>query len=114
MNRVLIVEDDSWTRYALARIFGHEGWEVRTASTVAEGIDLVDSGPDCIVLDLSLPDGNGSAILRKIREEGRSIRVVLCTRFADTHLAEIVRSLSPDAVISKPVEVEELLKACGP
>jgi CheY-like chemotaxis protein len=112
MYSVLIIEDDTWTQYALGRIFGHEGWAVRSASTVAEGLDLLETEPDCIVLDLALPDGSGAAILRKIREEGHPIRVVLCTRYADAHLAEVIRALRPDAVIAKPVEVDALLRAC--
>lgn len=112
MSEILIVEDDAWTGYALARIFLHHGYTVRTASTVAEGLELLDAGPDCVILDLSLPDGNGAAILRKVREEGRASRVVLCTRFAGVDHSDMVRSLKPDAVVTKPVEVGDLLEAC--
>lgn len=112
MNVVLIVEDDAWTRHALARILGHHGYAVRTASTVAEGLDLLDPEPDCVILDLSLPDGSRAAILRKIRDEGRKSRVVLCTVLSDANKRESIESLIPDAVVPKPVDVSDLLKAC--
>jgi DNA-binding response OmpR family regulator len=35
------------------------GWEVQSASTLQDGIALLDSKPDCVILDLMLPDGDG-------------------------------------------------------
>ena len=112
MNLVLIVEDDAWTRHALSRIFRHQGWKVKTASTVAEGLDLVGLKPECVILDLSLPDGSGAAILRKIRDEGLSSRVVLCTVLSDAEKLGSIESLKPDAIVTKPVEVDDLIDAC--
>src|SRR6476620_11471683 len=76
---LLLVDDDSWTRYALARILGQHGWNVALASTVAEGLDLLATHPSCMILDLQLSDGDGAAVLRQIREDGLAIRVVVCT-----------------------------------
>lgn len=112
MNFILIVEDDAWTRNALCRIFSHHGWDVRTAATLAEGLVLVESEPACVVIDMALPDGSGAAILRKIRDEGRACRVVLCTVLADADKLDCIESLRPDAIIAKPVDVGELIEAC--
>src|SRR4051794_524857 len=67
---VLIVDDDHWTRKALASILRHHGWCTVGASTLAEGLERLHDRPSGIILDLSLPDGCGEAILREVRETG--------------------------------------------
>src|SRR5947209_15819395 len=77
---MMVVEDDSWTRTALASILKHKGWEVVVASTLAQGLEAIrHSAPDCMILDLALPDGRGEAILRQVRESGLPTRVIVCT-----------------------------------
>jgi DNA-binding response OmpR family regulator len=109
---LILVEDDSWTRYALARILGQHGWKVVSGSTVAEGLSLLGSRPSCVILDLQLSDGDGAAVLRQIREDGLDIRVVVCTAVIDERRLEGVKSLRPDAIVHKPIEMNELLSAC--
>lgn len=113
-NLVLIVEDDRWTRKALASIFRHLGWDVLAASTLAEGLELLQAEPDCIILDLSLPDGCGEAILRQVREAGLPSRVVVCSVIVDPGRLEGVRALRPDALFQKPIDVEQVLSVCRP
>jgi two-component system, OmpR family, KDP operon response regulator KdpE len=112
MKLLLIVEDDAWTRYALERLLKNRGWLVITASSLADGLERLDEGPDCVVVDLGLPDGNGEAILRRVREQRLDTRVIICTSIVDEIRLEGLESLRPDAVITKPVEVEELHQAC--
>jgi two-component system OmpR family response regulator len=110
---MLVVEDDSWTRSALASILKHKGCDVRVASSVVQGLELLkESVPDCIILDLTLPDGSGELILRHVREEGLTTRVVVCTAIHDARRLEGVRSLRPDALFVKPIDVDEILGAC--
>jgi two-component system, response regulator YesN len=114
MNRLLIVEDDAWTRYALERLLRNRGWNVITASNLADGLERLDEAPHCVVVDLALPDGNGEAILRRVREQGLTSRVIICTSMMDEIRLEGLKSLRPDAVLRKPVEVEDLHQACCP
>jgi DNA-binding response OmpR family regulator len=110
---ILIVEDDCWTRTALARILQYKGWDVAVAGTVALGLELVmQSSPDCVILDLLLPDGNGEIILRQVRESKLPTRVVVCTSIFEPGRLEGVRKLQPDALFVKPIDVEEMLLAC--
>jgi two-component system KDP operon response regulator KdpE len=74
--RLLIVEDHHDIRAALRRLLVHRGWQVLEAASIAEGLALLDPPPDCIILDLMLPDGDGETVLRKVRAEGLPIRVV--------------------------------------
>src|SRR5215213_5025920 len=80
---LLIVEDDSSTRYILTRILEQQGWKVVAVPTVAEGLGLLDAKPACVVVDLQLADGRGESLLRRIREDSRASRVVICTAVRD-------------------------------
>src|SRR4051794_33861317 len=68
--RVLLVEDDRSTRAALRRILAYAGHDVRAVETLAEGLTELAWPPDCVVLDLMLPDGCGLTVLRRVRDAG--------------------------------------------
>jgi DNA-binding NtrC family response regulator len=110
---LLIVEDDTWTRKALARLMAREGFRVLTAATVAEGVEHLRSAPDCVILDLDLPDGCGESVLQSIAELGIGSRVVVCTAAANHERLDCLNTLGPHAILKKPVDVDALLDACG-
>src|SRR5262249_30810337 len=110
---VLIIDDDAWTRFALARLMARRGWRVITAATLAEGLERLRSAPSCVILDLLLPDGDGEHVLRQIREAGVNARVIINTAQTDGAQLEEVRRLEPDAIIHKPAEFNRLLEACS-
>src|SRR4051812_3291594 len=70
---VLLVDDHLATRDVLRRILALSGWEVLEAATVAEGLAQLDPPPDCIVLDLELPDGPVEQPVRKVIERGLTV-----------------------------------------
>src|SRR4051794_26255021 len=109
---LLIVEDDVATRFALTRLLGRRGWSVATASSMTEGILKIRTEPACILLDLDLPDGTGEDVLRAIREAGLRSRVVVSTAAVDEDRLERLKDLRPDAIVHKPVNVDDLLEAC--
>ena len=102
---LLVVEDDPATRNALRKIFQLKGWKVRVASTVAEGMAQLEPPPDCVILDLMLPDAGGEVLLRKIREDRMPTRVAVCTGTHDPVRLRAVASLGPDALLKKPIEL---------
>jgi DNA-binding response OmpR family regulator len=107
-HRMLLVEDDSDTRHLLRRILSLCGWEVLEAASISEAMARLDPPPDCLILDLGLPDGDGGAILRTIRAKGLPTRVVVNTGIGDpTRLSEIT-DLHPDCLLHKPLDAEGL------
>ena len=75
---------------------------------IADAIAFLHETFDFAVLDLMLPDGNGLAVLKAIREAGLPIRVVVTTGSANqTDLAR-VRALDPAAMMFKPIQLNEL------
>ena len=65
--------------------------------------------PDWVLLDLMLPDGCGSDVLRKARSEGVADRVCVITGCAPAKLEE-VRKLGAGRVLTKPLDVERMLE----
>jgi len=109
-HRLLIVEDDSTTRKALRGIYTRLGWRVSEAGTVAEALSLLDAGPEpcCLVLDLTLPDGDGGAILERVRAKGFQTRVAVCTGSMDLAQLRQVALLKPDAMLPKPIRLPDV------
>jgi DNA-binding response OmpR family regulator len=114
MNRqqMLLVEDHEETRTLLRRIVSLCGWQVAEAATVAEGLDRLDPPPDCLVLDLRLPDGDGATVLRKVREAQLPTRVIINTAGHDPRRLRAVSNLKPDAILLKPLDSKGLRTIC--
>jgi DNA-binding response OmpR family regulator len=111
--RLLVVEDDGATLDAICRLFRRKGWDVLPATTVAEGLALLAAGPAGAILDLHLPDGDGSLVLAAIREAGLPTRVVIATGSEDEAQIARVERMGPDLVLRKPVDVVAMMTALG-
>ena len=112
-HTLLVVEDDLTTREALSRIFRLKGYQVRTASTVEEGLRLLDPPPDFVILDLMLPDEGGEVLLTKIRADRMPTRVAVCTGLNDSVRMAALAGLKPDGILQKPVELSAISRALG-
>lgn len=112
---LMIVEDDPASRSSLASIFSRRGWAVCSVGTLAEAMAFLEHGlaPDCMVLDLKLPDGDGIEVLSKVRSDGLKTRVAVCTGLHDPAKLENVRALNPEGLMVKPIALEELEKICN-
>jgi two-component system OmpR family response regulator len=109
-GRLLIVEDDRPSGSALKSILTSHGWEVTLATTVAQAMIVLGSeNPKVILLDLMLPDGTGDVVLRRIRAENLSTRVVVTTAVIDSEILKQVRALNPFAMMQKPLDLRKLL-----
>src|SRR5918998_1023566 len=75
--RLLLVEDDGMACSLMQNILADQGLTVMTARTVAEGLALLESRPDYLILDLNLPDGDGRVVLEGVRRAGLPTRVVV-------------------------------------
>jgi CheY-like chemotaxis protein len=111
MNQILIVEDDSALREALAQVLSDEGYELLSARDGLEAVNCLKKGnrPDVILLDLSMPVVNGweFRMFPKRDPELARIPVVLVT--AGGYTREEVAWLEPAALVPKPVDLTLLL-----
>ena len=111
--KLLIAEGDHAWRRGLQVLFANRGWEVTLASTVAEGLALLDPRLDFLILDWALPDAGGGVILRRVRDAGLKTRVAVTTGTSDADQQREIRHLRPEAVLAKPVIVADVWREAG-
>src|SRR5687768_2899387 len=109
MTRVLVVVHDASVRKSLERGLGSAGIETVVASTVGEGIAKID-GCDVALVDLRLPDGLGTDLVRAIRQQSRPVRVaILGSGTSDAEAVVEESGERPDKVCTEAVDFERML-----
>jgi DNA-binding response OmpR family regulator len=103
-KRLLVVDDDPSTVNALRSLLRASGHEVITASTVAEAISAIDASIDSVILDLMLPDGDGSEVLRRMRSAGLKARVCVTTGVSSPAWLSRVNQLGADCILAELLE----------
>jgi DNA-binding response OmpR family regulator len=110
MHRVLIIEDERQMVRGLRDVFEFEGYEVIAAENGRDGLAAVgQSRPDCIILDLMLPDVNGYVVCQQIRQKNVRTPILMLTAKSQEH--DKIRGLDAgaDDYLTKPFSVGELL-----
>ena len=109
-RRILVVDDDEDVRGALRRYLSGNGFEVTEADSVPSGIEaLKRSRPDVAIVDFSLGDSDGLALLRSIKGLEPSVAVILLTGHGTIDLAVKAIKEGADQFFTKPVEMPALL-----
>ena len=110
MQRILIVEDEPEMARGLKDILEFEGYQVTTAASGKVGLQhLTKEVPDCIVLDVMLPDLNGYQVCEQIRRAKINTPIIMLTAKAQEY--DKIRGLEvgADDYLTKPFSVGELL-----
>jgi DNA-binding response OmpR family regulator len=110
MNRVLIVEDEPGMASFLDKGLSSHGYATKVVDDGATAIAIAsDADFDLVILDLGLPDTDGLAVLRQLRQRGERLPVIILTARDD--LGDKVRGLDAggDDYVTKPFRLEELL-----
>ena len=109
MERILIVDDDDAIRRTLELHLAEQRFEVLSADTLAQARELWrGQDPDLVVLDLKLPDGEGTTLLDEMMRAGTEAIVVMVTGHQDMEYA--IRAMKSGAFnyIHKPLNIDEL------
>jgi FixJ family two-component response regulator len=109
---VFVVDDDVSVREALEGLIGTAGWEVRTFDSAEAFLACAPaSGPNCLVLDVGLPDLNGLDLQARIAGDRAEMPIIFITGYGDVPMT--VRAMKAGAVefLTKPFGEEELLSA---
>lgn len=110
--RILIVEDSQLVTEAFTILLTEAGYDVDSATTVAEAIERATSKAVALMLlDLSLPDGNGLEVLEALRKEGKLPGATLAmTGHNDPQLRRKCIAAGCAQVLLKPVPIGDLLR----
>ena len=107
--RILLVDDEVAIQRAVAPLLRSRGYEVEVVSTGKDAVDaVVDRSPDLIVLDLGLPDLEGTEVCRRIRKESKAPIVILSARGGEADKVAAL-DIGADDYVTKPFGSEELL-----
>jgi two-component system KDP operon response regulator KdpE len=109
MTVVLAVDDDAAILRTLGIAMRARGYEVETVADGRSALQsLTERVPDVVLLDLGLPDVDGTEVLRRIRETSQVPVVVLSARHESDDKVEAL-DLGADDYVTKPFGMEELL-----
>jgi len=111
MKKILIIDDDSVLRQAVAAALETEGYAVAEAANGREGLNkALKGGFDLVVLDVVMPELSGLEVCRKLREAGRQVPVIVCSGKKKKELDKVLGlELGGDDYLTKPFGTGELI-----
>ncbi|MCP4537936.1 MAG: response regulator [Chloroflexi bacterium] len=112
MAKVLIVDDSAYQRYKIRQVVETAGYEPLEVTNGHEGLEIITSAmPNCILLDLLMPDMGGEEFLQILRDQGFDIPVIVLTADVQESTRQHCLQLGAVAFTTKPVQETELLDA---
>lgn len=106
---VLIIEDEKNIQTFMGKVLKRSEYRVLCADTGVQGLEMIRSQcPDIILLDLGLPDMNGSEIIREVRTWTSTPIIVISARTAEREKVAAL-DMGADDYITKPFGTSELL-----
>ncbi len=109
-RRILIVDDEPGVRAALAQLLEYEGYEVRDASSGAEGIALYEKfRPQLVFLDVKMAGMDGLETLKRLREFDPAAIVVMISGHATIQNAVEATQLGAYDILEKPLDTDRIL-----
>jgi FixJ family two-component response regulator len=110
--RIAIVDDEPAVRTALARFLDASSFETKTYGSAREFIDSIRSDePECLVVDLHMPDFTGLDLQRYLNRINKKIPTVVITAFDDAGIRERSTASGAKAFLTKPLHGPTLIKA---
>jgi two-component system KDP operon response regulator KdpE len=107
--KVLVVDDEPQIRRALRTSLEAHGYEVATVGTGEEGVVAsADQQPDLVLLDLGLPDMDGTEVIRRVRGFSDVPVIILSVRETQSDKVAALDA-GADDYVTKPFAMEELL-----
>jgi DNA-binding response OmpR family regulator len=113
-KKILVIEDDKLSRKNLLKILKAEAFEAIGAESGKIGIQMaIEQEPDIIICDIMMPDIDGYEVFKVLRQEPSTILTPFIFLTAKTERADVRQgmNLGADDYLTKPFEVDELLKA---
>lgn len=111
---ILIVDDEPNMCKTLADILHDEGYEVSTAASGEEAVEMCSKRSyDIILLDVRMPGMNGVEAFRRIRLHQENVRVIMMSAYSVDELKEVALDEGAIAFLPKPLDIERIIKLIG-
>jgi two-component system response regulator HydG len=110
--RILVVDDEASARSGLEKLLRAEGYTVESAEDGVAALErAAEAPPDVVVTDLKMPRMDGMELLKKLREQDRSLPVLVCTSFQDLNSAVTAMRAGAEDYLTKPIDFDALTVA---
>jgi DNA-binding NtrC family response regulator len=110
-KNILIVDDDKYILHIFSRILQKQGYNVETAETGQDALKKLQTAKfNLALIDIKLPDTNGTDLLAKIHKTMPNIIKIAITGFPSLEDATKVMDQGATAYLVKPVKSNELVK----
>jgi PAS domain S-box-containing protein len=108
---VLVVDDEELVRTAMGRMLAKLGFEVETAATGHDALELFREHHDrftLVICDLSMPNMDGTEVVRRLRAIDPTVRILLASGYSDGPVDDQARSLGAIGFLAKPYSLDEV------
>ncbi len=111
--RILVVEDDAVSLFAVRKLLERSGHRVEEARNGLEALEMLESRDfDLIIMDVQMPVMDGLEATRRIRQSGNSARrdvpIIAMTAYAMSGDRERILAAGMNAYVAKPIGIDEL------
>ena len=111
---ILVVDDHSAMRSTLRDILQDEGYEVQSASSGEEAVDVFQGGNfDAVLMDVRMQGINGVEAFRRMKSLSNSVKVILMSAFSVDEIKEESLEEGAVAFLPKPLDMENLIDLIG-
>ncbi|WP_305045752.1 sigma-54-dependent transcriptional regulator [Geoalkalibacter sp.] len=108
-TQILVIDDEGHNRQALSLLLSHSGYQVQSAASGEEALEIMQKTPfEIIISDLFLPGVSGIDILKRVKEESPYTSVILITGNASAETAVEAMKEGAFDYITKPFNFEKL------
>ena len=111
-KKILVIEDEATLQKALNEVLVQEGYEVLSAHDGISGLDLIlKESPDLVLLDIILPKMDGFDVLKRLKEKGSEVPIIILTNLSDIN--DIQKALDLGAttyLVKADFHLEDVLK----
>ncbi|MCK6440052.1 MAG: response regulator transcription factor [Planctomycetes bacterium] len=110
MECVLVIEDDPSIRLGLERSLQIEGYQVMAAPNGEDGYRMaLEKRPDCVILDVMLPELSGYDVCRQMRKQGMTMPIIMLTAKTQEIDKIMGLELGADDYVTKPFSIAEVM-----